>query len=281
MNIAEQMRLQALTMLGQGTPSHEQLNEVLRLLAKYRSLLIQNTLLNLHGVRVQGGPFAGMEFLPGSTEGCHVPKLLGCYEGELHGIVEAVVATGYEQIVNIGCAEGYYAVGLAQRCPGVRIIACDANPGAQQACRELASRNGVAERVTVAGLFHPETFQSFQGRRTLFLIDIEGNELELLEGMPVTELASFDFIVECHDCFGLKVSDRLTRHFAASHAQRLVKHEVRCVALPALFDQLGHLDQLLAIWEWRGGPTPWLVAASQRWPTSPFFQAVAPGSSCP
>jgi hypothetical protein len=28
---------------------------------------------------------------------------------------------------------------------------------------------------------------------------------------------------------------------------------------PAWFVNLAHLDQLLATWEWRSGPTPWLV----------------------
>ncbi len=28
---------------------------------------------------------------------------------------------------------------------------------------------------------------------------------------------------------------------------------------PAWFQQVSHLDQLLATWEWRASPTPWLV----------------------
>src|SRR5436190_3634943 len=149
MDIEEQIRQYALHLLGQGPPSHEQFNQVLRLFAKYRSVLIQNTVIEAHGTRVQSGPFAGLDFLPGSAEGCHVPKLLGCYERELHGVVEAAVATGYDDIVNIGSAEGYYAVGLARRCPTARHFAYDANPLAQQSCTALAARNGLAHRVTV------------------------------------------------------------------------------------------------------------------------------------
>jgi hypothetical protein len=29
--------------------------------------------------------------------------------------------------------------------------------------------------------------------------------------------------------------------------------------LPGWFSELGHLDQLLVVWEWRAQPTPWLV----------------------
>jgi hypothetical protein len=38
-----------------------------------------------------------------------------------------------------------------------------------------------------------------------------------------------------------------------------VPHGGRDVELPEFFQQLGHLDQLLAVWEWRTGPTPWAV----------------------
>ena len=98
MDLAEYVRSQALAKLRHGRLSHEQLNDVLRLFAKYRSQLIQNTLLKLHGARVLAGPFAGMEFVNNSSEGCHVAKLLGCYEGELHQIVETIVSEGHSRI---------------------------------------------------------------------------------------------------------------------------------------------------------------------------------------
>jgi hypothetical protein len=33
---------------------------------------------------------------------------------------------------------------------------------------------------------------------------------------------------------------------------------------PTWFNNLAHLDQLLAVWEWRSGPTPWLVMKRKR-----------------
>ena len=269
MELAEQVRIQAQAMLGRPGPmSHQQLNEVLRLFAKYRSLLIQNTLLGQYGAKVLGGPFVGMDFVSSSAEGCHVAKLLGCYERELHDWVEAIVAENYEVIVNIGCADGYYSVGFARRCPLTKVFAFDINPIAQKACRELAGRNGVAERVEVGGLFSPDSFRSFRGRRTLVMIDIEGGELELLEGIPASELASFDLMIECHDCFQSDISVRLMRHFSSSHRLRLIKNSLPETILPPLFEKLANLDQLLATWEWRVGPTPWIFAGSTAWPTS-------------
>ena len=59
------------------------------------------------------GPLAGMDFLPQSAEGCHIAKLLGCYEQPLQPFIEEAIANAYPTILNIGCAEGYYAVGMA------------------------------------------------------------------------------------------------------------------------------------------------------------------------
>lgn len=94
-----------------------QLNNALRLLSKWRSVLIQNTLLQQQGTTVMEGPIKGMDFLPQSAEGCHIAKLLGCYEQPLLPYIEAAIQAGYPTIVNIGCAEGYYAVGMARRMP--------------------------------------------------------------------------------------------------------------------------------------------------------------------
>lgn len=82
-SINAQVQKQLLSILSQATPDNgaeqAQLNNALRLLSKWRSILIQNTLLKHQGTVVMQGPLAGMDFLPQSAEGCHIAKLLGCY----------------------------------------------------------------------------------------------------------------------------------------------------------------------------------------------------------
>jgi hypothetical protein len=85
----------------------DRLNIALRLLAKYRATLIQNTVVQQCGPTVQAGPFHGMQFVAQSAEGCHVPKLLGCYEAELHEHILAAARRDYASVINIGAAEGY------------------------------------------------------------------------------------------------------------------------------------------------------------------------------
>src|SRR3954451_18937011 len=69
-----------------------------------------------HGLQVAHGPFAGMEYLPGleASSGDLVAKLLGTYERELHPVIEGWIAQPPAHMIDIGSAEGYYAVGLTR-----------------------------------------------------------------------------------------------------------------------------------------------------------------------
>ena len=69
------------------------------------------------GGRVFSGPFKGMQFIDESFENAFIPKILGIYERELHPAVEAAIALTPRLVVDIGTAEGYYAVGIARRLP--------------------------------------------------------------------------------------------------------------------------------------------------------------------
>jgi len=240
------------------------LENMLRYLAKWRSTLIENTMVAECGVVVQRGPFAGMTFVSHSTEGCHTPKLLGCYEAELHPFLHDVVDRDYDVVINIGSAEGYYAVGLARLMPSVNVYAYDTNEKSHPVCRAVAEVNGVADRVKVGSTFHGEDFVRFSRSRTLVICDIEGGEVDLLDPRRFPALEGMDIIVELHDHLArTPASTIVPSRFAETHEVTMVKHGGRDVPLPAFCDRLGHLDQLLAVWEWRQRPTPWAVMLSR------------------
>jgi hypothetical protein len=132
--------------------SLRELEGILRLMGKWRHQMISNSIIARDGPVVQSGPFAGMRLGQHSAEGCHAPKLLGCYEQALHPHFERFIARGFDAVLNIGSAEGYYAIGLARRMPGTEIFAHDLNEGAQLACRALAEANDVSDRITIGGL---------------------------------------------------------------------------------------------------------------------------------
>ena len=240
---------------------NEALNNGLRLLSKWRSVLIQNTVLKYNGTVVLQGPLKGLDFIERSAEGCHIAKLIGCYEQPLQPYIIDAIASGFKNIVNIGCAEGYYAVGLARVLPGSISVACDTDPKAQAACLELAKKNGVEERVEVRGTFTHADFESLDASHSLIFCDIEGAEDQLLDPEKAPNLTRLNIIVESHECLVPGITDRLINRFEKSHTiTRIDDNGSRTLKNPPdWFYKMSHLDQLLATWEWRSGPTPWLV----------------------
>jgi len=51
----------------------------------------------------------------------------------------------------------------------------------------------------------------------------------------------------------------LQARFAATHDIERVDAQLKSIDLPEWFRSLPPLDHLLATWEWRMSPTPWLV----------------------
>ena len=264
-SINSQVQKQLQSILSQATPDNAseqaQLNNALRLLSKWRSVLIQNTLLKSQGTVVMQGPLAGMDFLPQSAEGCHIAKLLGSYEQPLQPFIEEAINLAYPTILNIGCAEGYYAVGMVRRMPSTQVLAFDLNPKAQEVCTALAQKNEVSDRVKVGALFKPEDFAKYANQKVLVLCDIEGAEIELLNPELAPTLKGMDLIVESHECLIPGITQILIDRFKDTHQITLVQDngQRQLKDAPQWFNNLAHLDQLLATWEWRSGPTPWLV----------------------
>jgi hypothetical protein len=83
----------------------------------------------------------------------------------------------------------------------------------------------------------------------------------LLDPVAAPALAGMDIIVESHECLVPGITAELQRRFAASHEITVVHDDGQRQLHdpPEWFRALAHLDQLLAVWEWRSEATPWLV----------------------
>jgi 2-polyprenyl-3-methyl-5-hydroxy-6-metoxy-1,4-benzoquinol methylase len=151
-------------------------NLTFNMLASERLDFLRLWLLNQVDSVIQSGPFAGMVYHSQKVEGCYIPKLLGIYESELHSVIEGRRRIPYDRIINVGCAEGYYAIGLARYFPNTQVFAFDINEQAQESCQQLAEINQVSERVTIGGLVAPEDWSKLIQGNTLVFCDIEGAE---------------------------------------------------------------------------------------------------------
>jgi hypothetical protein len=242
------------------TPDQYALNELLRLLGRWRSQMVANTYIAKEGgARIWGGPFAGMAYVKQATEGALVPRLLGTYESELHPHLAAFAAEGLDCVIDVGCAEGYYAVGLARMMPDVTVHAYDIDPNARAACAALAALNEVADRVVIGNEFRADGFEDFAGQRVLVMIDTEGAEVNILRPDLSPSLAGMSLIVETHDGIRPGALATVRERFEPTHDIIVVKTGPKVLTGPPWLLDFPHLDQLMAVWEWRRQPTPWLV----------------------
>lgn len=241
-----------------GEPTPQRLNMALRHLAKWRAHVLENALVERSGDRVLSGPFRGMVYPTRTSEGSRNPRLIGCYEASLAPVIEEIVAGGYETVVDIGAAEGYYAVGLAMRMPLARVIARDTDTQAHAACAQIAEANGLLPRIEIGGAVGHDDFAGLIRGRTVIICDIEGAEDVLLDPIAAPALRGVDILVEVHE--GMKAGrvELLTGRFASSHDIRRIERHLDDSGLPDWADGLGDLDRLLLLWEWRSTPTPWL-----------------------
>jgi len=251
-----------------GREPEQRLGDLLGLTARYRADALAARLLRANP-RVRSGPFAGMVLPVGGTEGCLAPKLLGCYESELHEPIAARVCAGYHAVINIGCAEGFYAVGLARALPGATVHAFDSDERAQRACRETASANGVADRVEIGGTLDPDGLERLCAALAakgdvLVVCDIEGAEAELLDPTRAPSLARTDLLVELHPMFVAGCDALITQRFTATHEMARIGQRGRD---DGAFPEIGgwsQLDRFLALWEFRPPENDWLSAVRKR-----------------
>ncbi len=166
---------------------------------------------------VLSGPFEGMK-LPRNThwkEAHRSPLLLGCYEEELHGVIEQQInrLKNWERqpnIVVVGCAEGYYAVGLARRLPKAIVYAIDSDDRSLALASIVADENGVELHI---GATLREVFSS----PDLVIMDCEGAEVEYLDFDKFPALASAHIIVEIHNLIGQQTDSILLERFRGTH----------------------------------------------------------------
>lgn len=218
---------------------------------------------------VKNGPFAGLVY-PGAaaTGSAFLPKLLGSYEDELHPALRAAAERGIDDIVDVGCAEGYYAIGLARMFPGARILAYDVDAGARGLCSLMAKANGVEDRLELGGWCDGGTLAALPAdRRALIVADCEGYEKELFSAATAPSLTRHDILVELHDYKDPEIGASIRAAFEASHEiDEFPSVPDYRKAADADYPELEGYDAAIRrfiIEECRGAPQSWLFLRSR------------------
>ena len=235
-----------------------------RFLEERGLLAITRQIIERHGTKVLHGPFRGLDYPADSlTSRNGTPKLLGSYEKELHPALDEFIARAaqYHHIADIGCAEGYYAVGLALKT-GVPVHAFDTEPRELAFCREMAALNQVTEKIIFRGWCDPDYLGNLHNERCLIISDCEGYEEHLFTEQAIEGLGKSDLIIELHDINRAPTQpnmfDVLRQRFEQTHDTKLVRAAPRQSSDYSELDFLG-ADAQKSIEEYRVNGQMWMV----------------------
>ncbi|MEX2231771.1 MAG: methyltransferase [Cyclobacteriaceae bacterium] len=178
-----------------------------------------------HERKVLHGPFKGLQYPTYNAIGSTLyPKLLGSYERELHEVIEALSEKQFSEVINIGCGEGYYAIGLCRKFPSAKIFACDTDTQAIRLCQQMAALNYVADRMVFHTHFTASDLENFEFTgRGLIVCDCEGFEKYLFTLSNLDNLKECHLLIEVHDYIDIDISTSLTKLFSTTHTLKIIK----------------------------------------------------------
>jgi hypothetical protein len=215
-------------------------------------------------MRVLAGCFAGMSYVEETVGSALIPKLLGTYERELVRVIEEIIRERFEEVIDIGAAEGYYAVGLARRLPAARVHAFEMSERGRALLSEMAMANGVADRVLIKGRCDVADLRDclVSSRRPVVICDVEGFEATLLDPDRVPSLAHAPLLVEIHETLRPGVGQVIRTRFEITHQIEEIRQAERQIAdfpFRTLYTRLLPERSLLDLLsEWRPQGMTWL-----------------------
>lgn len=182
--------------------------------------------------RITSGIFAPMSYVNQSICGSIAPKYLGVYEIELVPVFQKLFKIPFENIIDVGAAEGYYAVGCGLKFPKARVIAFEGTEEGRQLLDQVIQQNQVSDRVEVRGYCTPEALKAETDRcqkqgNQLLIMDVEGAEEELLKLHQASDLSQFYILIELHDWVDPLMGDRIMQKFASTHSVQVINARVR------------------------------------------------------
>lgn len=154
--------------------------------------------------------------------------LLGVWEKEISFIWNSLQKPMY--IIDVGAAEGFYAVGLAKKYPEKQIYAFEMNLSTKRLLEKVISDNSVTN-IETRGKCEYEDLRDF-GKKledSLIIMDCEGFEIELLKVESPSILKKAHIIVELHEMYSPGCTEVLKERFSPTHKVSEIRGEPRCI----------------------------------------------------
>ena len=211
--------------------------------------------------RIGSGPFRTVKLSELEVFGGQTAKLLGTYELELHAALERIKRLQPSVVLNVGGAEGYYAVGMAVAWGVEKVIVYELTTEGRDIIATNANLNGIGEHLDIRGVCTARNLLETLRNESvqLMIMDIEGAELDVLEPDVLRRLKNCIVVIERHDFCRPGCIDELRARFQDTHSIEIITSGKRIVLD---FPYVSHMPAILKeglMDEERPGPMQWLV----------------------
>ena len=131
-------------------------------------------------------------------------KLLGFYEKQVQEkILELKNKFHLEYFINFGASDGYHALGLLKNSIFKYAYVFEINDKSRTVIDDNSKINNLSEKIKILGKANFQDFKenlnSEKLKKTLFLIDIEGEEFKILNEINLPIFKNSILVVENHD----------------------------------------------------------------------------------
>ncbi len=213
--------------------------------------------------KILSGPFKGMKYLRKSTGSVILPKIIGTYEDELNVVWGQVKEKKYDKFIDIGAAEGYYAIGLGKFIfqDNIPVVAFELTKNGQDQIKQLASLNNFTN-IKIQGICKKENLAPVLNKQSCFiLMDIEGGEFELLDN-NIIDYSNCDILVEVHPSYKNDLENNLVERFRITHEISIIKPKIKQLPATCIYPDWVYEKQGYLMNEFRGDQS-WLWMESK------------------
>ena len=186
--------------------------------------------------KVLGGVFKGVNYTVDAIWSEKYPKVLGTYEKELFPFIESLEADRYDQIINVGAAEGFFGTALSVKLNVKELIFVDPLKESHKFSTQLAADNGLKVSDSLFWISPSKLNKIIGKKKTLLFLDCEGAEAAYLDPTLVPNLANCDVIAETHDFLINNLADSRKQMNEKTHEVVKIQQQKRTLA------DLSHID---------------------------------------
>ena len=216
---------------------------------------------------VRYGPFSGLNLGRSHAWSSRdlASKLFGVYEQEVTTQLVRV-SKNKRVLIDIGAADGYYAVGAVLGNLFERCIAFEANQESRRVLENVSELNGVRPKLEIHGLASEKSIlrvlEDLDLSQTVMLVDIEGGEFELFTNPILQRISLMTLVIELHDWMvdnGVVKKESLILALEKTHSVRVITDLCRDLTGRNELDDKNDDHRWLICSEGRGRKMEWLI----------------------